>query len=274
MNADGLLAAALALCCVAGVGMASSSLDDAVTTDPDDVIDLDYSELPIGQEDAQRVKERIQGTETTVEPDAEVSGEMTAPSEGSNDAAGAGGDAGDTPATTVTQRAVQRGLAPTETQAAGPAPVKRQNFFEWVLSLLSWLVSLLVRLVPLAALVAALALAYASRDRLLDWLGVDVAGSGAADAADDPDRSLDPDPQDEVERAWYEMVTALDVDERWSKTPREYAEEAVARGRDADAVSRVTEVFEEVRYGGQPVTDERERRARDGLERLQTEEDA
>ncbi|WP_159076998.1 DUF4129 domain-containing protein [Halococcoides cellulosivorans] len=76
-----------------------------------------------------------------------------------------------------------------------------------------------------------------------------------------------------VYRAWAEMVDALDVGDPETTTPQEFATHAIEAGMDRSAVEDLTLLFDEVRYGDRPVTDERERRARETLTAIAVEDD-
>lgn len=69
-------------------------------------------------------------------------------------------------------------------------------------------------------------------------------------------------------RAWREMTDALEVGDPETTTPGEFAARARAAGMDPEAVDDLTGLFADVRYGDRPVTDERERRAREILETI------
>jgi hypothetical protein len=73
----------------------------------------------------------------------------------------------------------------------------------------------------------------------------------------------------EVYRAWEEMTDRLDVPNDESTTPREFARAAAQAGLSAEDVSELTELFEDVRYGGYSPTTEREERAVDVLRRIE-----
>lgn len=77
------------------------------------------------------------------------------------------------------------------------------------------------------------------------------------------------DADNEVYRAWREMTEYIDVDRPATSTPREFAAAATAAGMDADDVTELTDLFEEVRYGGFPPTEEAEQRAVDALRRIE-----
>ncbi|MEF8758035.1 MAG: DUF4129 domain-containing protein [Halobacteriales archaeon] len=75
--------------------------------------------------------------------------------------------------------------------------------------------------------------------------------------------------ENDVYRAWAEMTTELDVEHPRSSTPSEFAMAAVEAGMNRDDVDRLTNLFEEVRYGGFDPTLEREREAIETLRRIE-----
>ena len=79
------------------------------------------------------------------------------------------------------------------------------------------------------------------------------------------------DPSNEVYQAWQSMVRQLDIDRLDSKTPAECAAIALEAGLSQPAVETLTTEFEAVRYGGAPLTNERERSARRALSQLDIE---
>lgn len=81
----------------------------------------------------------------------------------------------------------------------------------------------------------------------------------------------DVDTSNDVYKSWWEMVEMLDVDDKSTKTPQEFAEVAVDEGFDPDAATELTEIFEKSLYGGKEVTREQERRAREAVERIKAE---
>lgn len=87
----------------------------------------------------------------------------------------------------------------------------------------------------------------------------------------EPQIVYDADTSNDVYRSWWEMVEMVDADDPTTKTPQEFAEMAVDDGYDEDAVSELTEVFEETLYGGREVTKEQERRARDAVEKIKAD---
>lgn len=73
----------------------------------------------------------------------------------------------------------------------------------------------------------------------------------------------------EVYRAWVEMTELLDVAAPESTTAGQFAAAAVDAGLDPGDVDELTELFEDVRYGGRPVTGLEERRAVAVLRRIE-----
>lgn len=96
---------------------------------------------------------------------------------------------------------------------------------------------------------------------------VAAVGRAAGDAADRIEG--DADVENGVYRAWVEMTDHLDVDNPRSSTPAEFATAAVEAGMVSDDVDELTRLFEEVRYGGEDVTSEREQRAVSALRRIE-----
>ncbi|MEF8938060.1 MAG: DUF4129 domain-containing protein, partial [Halovenus sp.] len=61
----------------------------------------------------------------------------------------------------------------------------------------------------------------------------------------------------------------LDLPDDESTTPREFARAAAQTGLSDEDVTELTELFEDVRYGGYSPTTEREERAVDVLRRIE-----
>ena len=94
-------------------------------------------------------------------------------------------------------------------------------------------------------------------------------GRAAGAAADRLESNADL--ENEVYRAWREMVGALAVDSPRSTTPAEFADAAVEAGMAREDVAALTETFEAVRYGGATATPEREAAAVEALRRIEAE---
>lgn len=269
MNRDSYAAVALAICCIAAVGMSSTTLASTLQQDPDDVVDPDYETLPIGTEQGQSVKEAVQGE----------SGESGGGTKESGGDSGASGDTTDEQGSDTSESsAKQEGGQSSEggqSGSGGDVGLDEGGRGDGTgdgpgVTLLTRLLGLLEQLLPLLALLAALALAYRYRRYLLALVAA-VPGSfqdGTEERSAAEGRWPTERPSNEVHRVWLSMVDRLDVDRPRSRTPSECAAVAIDAGLDPAAVRTLTNVFEEVRYGEKPVTEERRRRARRGLERL------
>lgn len=97
---------------------------------------------------------------------------------------------------------------------------------------------------------------------------IEEVAEAAGRAADELEAD-DGDVENTVYRAWREMTDALSVEQPRTTSPEEFAAVAVDAGMDAEDVRELTWLFEEVRYGDAPVTDDRERRARSALRRIE-----
>lgn len=75
-------------------------------------------------------------------------------------------------------------------------------------------------------------------------------------------------PANDVHGAWVSMVERADVDRPRTRTPGECARAAVDAGLEDEAVATITQLFVEVKYAGQALTDDRQQRARQWAERL------
>lgn len=140
------------------------------------------------------------------------------------------------------------------------------------------------QLFAVAFVVAALAVAgfylYGSRDppappeeptpEESDDGGIAQVGAIAGRAADRIEATGETDTIDnQVYQAYREMTDQLEVDHDESTTPREFAEAAADRGMAAGDVAALTDLFEEVRYGGFDPTANRESEAKQTLRRIE-----
>lgn len=267
MNRETGLNLAMALLAIGALGVAATTFESATSTDADDVIDLDYDRLPIGQDDAATIQREMNAGESegaaegddsdadeSERSDADAAEDSEADAaDGASDAADSrSGSDGSSGAADSSDDAGERGGA---SDLPGETPGQ--------LSLLGRLLALLAALVPylllLAAVLVAAWLAVRHRDRLRALLD---RRNPAADDGAAVDDWLDGRPSNAVDRTWVGMVRALDLDRPAAMTPGECASAAVRAGFDPEAVDALTRAFEEVRYGGRPVTERRERVAR------------
>ena len=270
MNGDRIASTALALCCLFALGTSAATLDASVDTTPDDVIDLDYASLPLPSDELGSLKEQVQSN-----PD-----EQGDPSTQSQRSSADGGDrkdgasrAGSLSGGSSDQSGDQS--APKKQSGMGPGQHPAPpSLLDRLLALLSALLDLLVTLLPAFLLLGSVVAGVRYRRRLataldavLDRFGL---GGGIANGPPTGDGSV-PAPSNDVERAWYEMVRRLDLADDRATTPRQVADAAVGAGVDPAVVAQVTDAFEEVRYGGAPVTEERRDRARRGIEQFRAQ---
>lgn len=94
-------------------------------------------------------------------------------------------------------------------------------------------------------------------------------GAAAATAAEQIESADELD--NEVYEAWVRMTRQLDGPDPATSTPGEFAAAAADAGMDRQDVEALTQLFEEVRYGDEPVTETRARRAQELFERIGTE---
>lgn len=255
MNATSYLMVGLALGCMLAVGVSATTLDSTVATDPDDVVDLDYRYLPFGQDTAARLQKA---------GEAGQDGRKRGPTDRKGREPGSPDDRAETGDGTADMsggdRIARDGGAGTGPGTGGVGTARES------------LLDLLANLLPYLLALVGLALAYRYRDRLLA-LGMAVAGWVAAltsrDAAGGVTSWPGGEPSNDVYRAWLAMVSRANPDSPRVRTPSECARAALDAGIDADTVERLTTLFEEVRYGNEPVTDERVRQARESLQRIE-----
>lgn len=280
MNDERLVAVVAALLCVSAFGVAATTLDTSVSSDPGEVVEPAYSGLPFYQEEATALNEEVaaaqaeEGESPSSQPaDSDATdgarsdaGEESDPpdvgggggGEQQDANAGDGGERQDPDAGDGGEQQDAESGGSDGSGGNGAVPDE------------GGLLDRLLALWPLLVLLVAGALAYRYRERIRRLLAL-VGGHGPA-AADRweaaPDPWADPDLSNDVERAWVTMVRAAGLSRPRTKTPGECAREAVAVGMDPDAVRTITDAYEAVRYGGAQPEDGHERRVRDGLRQL------
>ena len=251
VNGDRALAAVVAVLCVVAFGVAATTLDSSLSSEPGDLVQPDYGGLPFEQKDVTELRKALESNQ----------------------------DKGDSKTTKPTQQGDSKqqpqGGASGDTKSADSSPDQGQDESSsgqkpTEPSLLDRLLAFLLSLWPLLVLLVAAGLVYRYRERLGALLAALVGGVGASGGGGttEPDPWADAAPDNDVERAWLTMVRAAGLSRPWTKTPGECAEAAVSSGLDPEGVRTITDVYEEVRYGGARPTEGHERRAREGLGRL------
>lgn len=99
----------------------------------------------------------------------------------------------------------------------------------------------------------------------------DVSGVGrvAGEAADRIESNADV--SNAVFRAWRDMTEHLHVDQPKTSTPGEFRDTAIDAGMAEEDITELTELFEDVRYGGREASEEREERALEIFRHIETE---
>lgn len=262
-----LLTLCVLTCCLFAVGATASSLDDTVTSDPGDAVDLNWEKLPIGPEEAGRLKERWKptsadgGPTTSAPADGEGDTDESKASGGGSDESAGGADSGAAGASDATGGSGNGGdagsaeAASNGGQNSNGVSVSERGLLALLFDLLR---ALVVGLLFVGLLVGCLVLFRRLRpDDAGDRTEAARSGTSVGPVA----------PSNDVSRAWFELMTRFDLADAHHLTPAERARAAVERGADPDGVRPLTDLFERTRYGDAPVTDDRSRRARQWLDR-------
>ncbi|MDS0259755.1 DUF4129 domain-containing protein [Haloarcula sp. S1CR25-12] len=260
MNTERILSAGIAVVVVVAVGLSASTLASSMSTDPSEAIDVGYDALPLGADSegdiaaaAQGVHDRYTEGKGDEQRDVEEDGSDPRSAQRADEDGQRDGEA----------QAERRGGEPSgdtgygdrESAQAGQGLSGAQG-----LAGTGWPLELLLLA---AALLALVTVAYRYRYRLRRAVGTEAEASAT--------ESVVPDPENDVERAWVELVRRAGVPEPRTRTPRDCARLAVETGFDPSHVDRLRRTFEDVRYGSAPPTDEQESVARETLDRLDGE---
>jgi len=262
MQTERILSAGMAVVVIAAVGLSASTLAASMSTDPADAVDVEWETLPLGEEGQGELEAAARDVDETYRKstdgtgdgqrseagdgqqresrgdDGAASGQQGGENAGDRESRGEAADDGDR----------QAGGADRDEQV-GQSGATALGPVDWAL----WL----------ALLLAVVTIAYRYRDRLRRALGRGADGQAA--------ERLAPAPQNDVERAWVELVERAGVDRPRTRTPRDCARRAVERGFDPGHVEALRRTFEDVRYGTTQPTDEQARRARETLAALDGE---
>ena len=240
MNRERVVSVVVAVACIASMGVASTTLESSLASNPDDAIELDYDSLPIGREDAKEVKQDVQQNEENGQPQSQSSSASSSSSVSSSSSDS------------------------SSASASAASSSSEQSLLDMLIALLE---ALLPYLVGAFVVLAVGGLGYRYRRRLVAPFLALVDGSGGG-GGDDERAAVEWQPRDDVERAWLELVQTAGVDRPQSKTPAECADDVVAAGYDPEPVHRLRRAFEDVRYGEQTPTDDLRERVAQSRRRL------
>lgn len=268
MNAQRILTVVLVVLCVSAVGLSATSLDSALETHPDDVVELDYDRLPIGKGDAARIEDEVESNQGQ-NGGGSASSNDGDPGTGSGDGSESRETRPDTDDSTESRSDASSG-GTSDGGGESDSGLGGSGSGVGVTGLGVSLLGRLLSLLPWVLVLLGLALAYRYRERLASVVLALVAPLfvPASDTGSPEERWRGVPPSNDVHRAWLAMVDSTPIDRPWTKTPVECAHAARESGIDPATVETVTRAFEEVRYGGRPVTAERRRAVREAMEHV------
>lgn len=222
----------VSLVAIAALTMSAATIESTLSTDPEDMINPDYDTVPIGQDTAETIRQEMESS----------------------------GDDDLTDDRTASDPEPQPGGGDDRLSEGSTTPKQ---------SLLDRLLNALMYLLAALAGVTIAAVAVSRRDRLLRMLTYAILPPETMDdRSENSDRWPGTIPSDPIGLTWLALVGAVNPERPESMTPREFAAAAIDAGFDEQVVARLTEAFEEITYGGQPITTNHERLAIEVREQL------
>lgn len=248
MTTNRFLPVLVCVCCIVALGVSATTLESSLSTSPDDVIDIEYDELPIGQESLTDAKEQAN---QKGKPDSGTdSSEMES---GTN----------------------SNGDSQERSQASG-GDGDSSGLGDGIPSLLDRLLSLLSTLLVYAAVTLAIGLAaaagYRYRGRIRDriaGLWPDTERAGESLWVRDTTQTYADDASNPIHHAWLQLLEHAGIDDPHAHSPRESARRAVESGLPREPVEQITREFEAVRYGPAEPTPDRIDRVESELGRIE-----
>lgn len=260
MNRSRLSAVVVVVLTLAALGVAATTLETTLTTDPDDEINPNWDRLPIDEQQAAALKDEIR--------DEEPAADGSDPSDSTETGSSTGG-AETEPSTGGTEPIRLETDGPLTLTEPAPEPPEEDDSL--LRSLLPWAVGLLVVLGVVAGIVYRYEV-----DRLptIEYDSTMVSPtettpstqSTVADSAEPVGEWPGCEPASIVDEAWITMVQEV-VDQPATTTPGECISQARETGYDSEAVEAIATAFERVHYGSHTASEEAVR-ARNGLSRL------
>ena len=241
----------VAFFCVLSLGVAGTTFDSTLTTDPDEAIDPDYELLPIGPQDARWLMEELDG-ESSADPSGDsthLGGEPSGPLPDAVDR----GEGGGSDIMEALRGASDFEIPPPETGA-----------FEWLVALMTALLRLLL---PVIVILGMGVIVYQYHDRIPDRFRQRSPPDRESEQSGN-ERWPSRPPGNAVEEAYIRLLQMLFLDPT-NRTSRECASRAQRDGYDESDVETIVLLFEAIRFGGEPVTETAERQARQAIDRLE-----
>ena len=193
MNADAYVSVVIAISCVLAVGVSATTLDESLSTNPDDVIDVEWSELPINEEVAGSIEREMRSQQGGQEE------AQSGSADAANDRAAASAAARDR------QQSQQRDESQSGSQPREPS--------HWA-TLLAMLRSALHWLLALGLLAVCGVLGYRYRARLRRLLaGISHRRHVGERDGEERGGPGPTEPATEVDRRWQALVRSLDVED-------------------------------------------------------------
>lgn len=248
MNRSQLVSVVVVGMTLVALGVAATSLETTLTTDPDDELNPNWEALPIDEEVAAAIQDEMN------EQDQDHIG-----TSGTDDSADDGATEPETELSpTGSEPAIELGPGPFTVTEPGHEPPPEEELP--LRSLLPWGLGLLVVLLAVGSVV------YRSSGETLPVLDPESTEHGdsttAAPAGQAPQAISRPsvewpdgEPTTIVDRAWVQMVEQLGVDQPTTATPAECIEQAKETEADRQAVEAIATAFEAVHYGGGPASE-------------------
>lgn len=248
MTANRFLPVLVCVCCIVALGVSATTLESSLSTSPDDVIDIEYDELPIGQESLSDAKEQAtqKGKPDSAADPSEMDSGANSDSDSQESSQAPGGD--------------------DDSSGLG----------DGIPSLLDRLLSLLSSLLVYGAVTLAIGLTaaagYRYRDRIRDRLAglwPDAERAGESLWVRDDAQTYADDATNPIHHAWLQLIEHAGIDDPHAHSPRESARRAVANGLPRAPVEQITHEFEAVRYGPAEPTPDRIDRVESELGRIE-----
>jgi len=249
MNRSQIVSVAVVGMTLVALGVAATSLETTLTTDPDEEINPNWEALPIDEEVAAAIQDEMDEDESDQIDTAGTNDDSSSDSEPESELATRGEDP-----------AIQLGPGPFTVTEPGHEPPEKQEASP-LRSLLPWAIGLGIVLLAVGTVV------YRSNNisnrptasNSTADADVHTPASPATTRSAKQNHQLtwpDAEPTTVVDRAWVQLVEQLDIEQPATATADTCVQRARETGVDIEAVETIATAFEAVQYGGQPASQE------------------